>query len=99
MMRRFDAVLFDLDGTLVDSAPDLAGAANEQRVARAAGAAATKPCGPMSARAHAACWLPPSAAARATGVRALRDFPAPLRGTHAGGVAVLFERARADATH
>ncbi len=26
---RFDAVLFDLDGTLVDSAPDLAGAANE----------------------------------------------------------------------
>lgn len=27
---RFDAVLFDLDGTLVDSAPDLAGAANEQ---------------------------------------------------------------------
>lgn len=29
---RFDAVLFDLDGTLVDSAPDLAGAANELRV-------------------------------------------------------------------
>lgn len=26
---RFDAVLFDLDGTLVDSAPDLAGAVNE----------------------------------------------------------------------
>lgn len=26
---RFDAILFDLDGTLVDSAPDLAGAANE----------------------------------------------------------------------
>ncbi|HRD86610.1 MAG TPA: phosphoglycolate phosphatase [Rubrivivax sp.] len=33
MRRRFDAVLFDLDGTLADSAPDLAGAANEQRVA------------------------------------------------------------------
>lgn len=30
---RFDAVLFDLDGTLVDSAPDLAGAANELRTA------------------------------------------------------------------
>ena len=29
-----NAVLFDLDGTLVDSAPDLAGAANEMRSAR-----------------------------------------------------------------
>ena len=29
-----DAVLFDLDGTLIDSAPDLAGAANDMRVAR-----------------------------------------------------------------
>ena len=28
------AVLFDLDGTLIDSAPDLAGAANDMRVAR-----------------------------------------------------------------
>ncbi|MBL8330469.1 MAG: HAD-IA family hydrolase [Rubrivivax sp.] len=28
---RFDAVLFDLDGTLVDSAPDLGGAANDLR--------------------------------------------------------------------
>jgi phosphoglycolate phosphatase len=31
---RFDAVLFDLDGTLIDSAPDLAGAANDLRVGR-----------------------------------------------------------------
>ncbi len=32
--RRVDALLFDLDGTLVDSAPDLAAAANDQRAAR-----------------------------------------------------------------
>jgi N-acetyl-D-muramate 6-phosphate phosphatase len=32
-MARVDAVLFDLDGTLVDSAPDLAGAANDLRAA------------------------------------------------------------------
>jgi len=34
MSRRFAAVLFDLDGTLIDSARDLAGAANEMRLAR-----------------------------------------------------------------
>jgi phosphoglycolate phosphatase len=33
MSDRFEAVLFDLDGTLIDSAPDLAGAANELREA------------------------------------------------------------------
>ena len=31
LKRQFDAVLFDLDGTLVDSAPDLAAAANTLR--------------------------------------------------------------------
>jgi len=33
LQREFRAVLFDLDGTLIDSAPDLAGAANELREA------------------------------------------------------------------
>lgn len=32
--RQVDAVLFDLDGTVIDSAPDLAGAANAMRSAR-----------------------------------------------------------------
>ena len=31
---RFDAVLFDLDGTLIDSAPDLGSAANKMRIDR-----------------------------------------------------------------
>jgi 2-phosphoglycolate phosphatase len=34
MSRATHLVLFDLDGTLIDSAPDLAGAANAMRVAR-----------------------------------------------------------------
>jgi phosphoglycolate phosphatase len=34
MTRAVEAVLFDLDGTLIDSAPDLGGAANDLRVAR-----------------------------------------------------------------
>ena len=34
MMVPLRAVLFDLDGTLIDSAPDLAGTANDMRVAR-----------------------------------------------------------------
>ena len=33
-MNKVQVVLFDLDGTLIDSAPDLAGAANQMRVDR-----------------------------------------------------------------
>jgi 2-phosphoglycolate phosphatase len=34
MISNAQAILFDLDGTLIDSAPDLAGTANDMRVAR-----------------------------------------------------------------
>jgi 2-phosphoglycolate phosphatase len=34
MTHRPQALLFDLDGTLIDSAPDLAGSANDMRIAR-----------------------------------------------------------------
>ncbi|MCS6456943.1 phosphoglycolate phosphatase, partial [Burkholderia thailandensis] len=33
-LQRFDAVLFDLDGTLADTAPDLAAAVNKMQRAR-----------------------------------------------------------------
>jgi N-acetyl-D-muramate 6-phosphate phosphatase len=45
--RSVDAVLFDLDGTLVDSAPDLAGAANELRQAHGLAAIAFDALRPM----------------------------------------------------
>ncbi|MEO7547740.1 MAG: phosphoglycolate phosphatase, partial [Ramlibacter sp.] len=34
MFKDIEAVLFDLDGTLIDSAPDLGAAADRMRVAR-----------------------------------------------------------------
>jgi phosphoglycolate phosphatase len=49
---RCQAVLFDLDGTLVDSAPDLAGAANDLRAPRLP--AFVRALRPMVGRGHAA---------------------------------------------
>jgi phosphoglycolate phosphatase len=46
-MARAGAVLFDLDGTLVDSAPDLAGAANDLRAAHGLPALAYELLRPM----------------------------------------------------
>ncbi len=45
--QRFAAVLFDLDGTLIDSAPDLAGAANDMRSHRGLPAAEYASLRPM----------------------------------------------------
>lgn len=45
--RPCDAVLFDLDGTLIDSAPDLAGAANDLRAAHGLPALAFEALRPM----------------------------------------------------
>jgi hypothetical protein len=54
----FEAVLFDLDGTLIDSAPDLAGAANDLRDAHGCRRCRSNNCGRWSAPARAACWAP-----------------------------------------
>lgn len=48
------AVLFDLDGTLADTAPDLAAAANKVRVDRGLNRWPTKRCGPWRRMAPAA---------------------------------------------
>lgn len=47
-MRRCEAVLFDLDGTLVDSAPDLAGAVNDLRATHGLPAIAYEQLRPMA---------------------------------------------------
>ena len=47
MTGNANAVLFDLDGTLIDSAPDLAGTANDMRIARGTGALAYEDLRPM----------------------------------------------------
>ncbi len=59
------AVLFDLDGTLIDSAPDLGAAADKMRTDRGLPSAAAcwrRPTGPpWRAPVRAACWAWPSA--------------------------------------
>lgn len=50
-----DAVLFDLDGTLLDSAPDLGFAANQLRIARGMEPLPQSHYRPLWAQARAAC--------------------------------------------
>jgi hypothetical protein len=73
---RFDAVLFDLDGTLVDSAPDLAGAANDMRRARPAALALREPAaaGRGGRARHAGAALRPVARAMTTTSRCCDEF-------------------------
>ena len=71
---RSSAVLFDLDGTLVDSAPDMAGAVNQMRAERGLRAAAATSAAPAwSARRARHDRRRPSASARGPGFDALRD--------------------------
>ena len=88
---RVSAVLFDLDGTLVDSAPDLAGAANEMRLARG-----LQPLAYDSLRAHAGTGARGHARRFAAGPpgrarlrSAARRVPRPLRAAPAAGDAVV----------
>ena len=79
------AVLFDLDGTLIDSAPDLAGACNDMRDrARPARRCPTSACARWSAPARAAwsAWRSASTPDERRLRRAARRVPAPLRSAH-----------------
>jgi phosphoglycolate phosphatase-like HAD superfamily hydrolase len=49
-------VLFDLDGTLIDSAPDLGAAADKMRTDRGMPPLPLDATGPWPAPARAACW-------------------------------------------
>lgn len=48
-------ILFDFDGTLADTAPDLAAAASQQRTRRGLAPCPTKRCARSPRRALAAC--------------------------------------------
>jgi phosphoglycolate phosphatase-like HAD superfamily hydrolase len=54
-------VLFDLDGTLIDSAPDLGAAADKMRVDRGLPSLPLSATATWRAPARAACWASPSA--------------------------------------
>jgi phosphoglycolate phosphatase-like HAD superfamily hydrolase len=56
MFSNVEAVLFDLDGTLIDSAPDLGAAADKMRTDRGLPSLRWPPTGPWLALVRAACW-------------------------------------------
>ncbi len=66
MMMGIDAVFFDLDGTLADTAPDLAAAANRLVIEHGHAPVAYEKLRPVASHARAGCSVQPSAHSPAT---------------------------------
>ena len=60
MFKDVEAILFDLDGTLIDSAPDLGAAADKMRTDRSLHLLRWSGTAPWPGLARVACWASPS---------------------------------------